>query len=218
MAHGLKIINDAGTVQVDELYKNMALFAKEVSTTNTVISAGLSKRTFTYSASLLVNPIFAVRCADYAVARATLSGGTWTVDVFVNDPSGTAFTLYVFGEPIASADTMGFRVFNASGGLVFDSNLKYLRVIDFWNKPFQSGGTPFETRTYASGLTLAAAVVNLSLAQDASIKYHVGLKYSGNDMVVDKVGYGSACSTFGGPSCPIYRGSTDIMVIDCTNY
>lgn len=217
MAHGLKIINDAGTVQVDELYKNMALFAKEVSTTNVVISAGRSKRTFTYD-STLVNPIFAVRCADWAVARATFASGTWTVDVFVEDPSGTAFTLYVFGEPISSGSTIGFQVFNASSQLVFDSNLKYLRVIDFWNKPFQSGGTPFETRSYAPGLTLAAAVVGLNLAQDASIRYHVGVKYSGNDMVVDKVGYGVSCSTFGGPSCPIYRGSTDIMIIDCTNY
>jgi hypothetical protein len=158
VAFGVKFVNDAGTVQVDENYANLALRAKATVTTTTlapVVGGGTSYVDVVYTGGS--TPMLALSCAALAAApQLTVSGTTFTWRVYVLGAVGTAVTYYVFDRPAASTETHGVRVRDAAGSLTFDSGQKYLRVIDTVDLA-GSGGVG--TKQYPAGKAYAVAAV-----------------------------------------------------------
>ena len=70
------------------------------------------------------------------------------------DFAQTSYQWWKFGDPVAPvANNAGLQVFNASGALVFDSRLRYARVVDVFAGPTLEVNTV--TRTYTAGRTYA---------------------------------------------------------------
>lgn len=130
--YGLKLVNASGFVQIDSTYKNLAL--RE---TGTVVSGGAAVgSTGWYAATLTTSagtsPVIAFRCSSPCFIRySAASGGTRTY-YFMCYGSGVSVQYWIFDDPagITGSGTYGLVVNNASGAKVFDSRMKYMRVID----------------------------------------------------------------------------------------
>ncbi len=80
-------------------------------------------------------PAFTKRHGVALTALVPLGGNQWRVDMSVSNPSGSALGMFVrvFGRldlnyPNGSGEAYGAQVWNASSQLVFDSNLRMLRL------------------------------------------------------------------------------------------
>ncbi|CAG9184326.1 hypothetical protein CURE108131_25190 [Cupriavidus respiraculi] len=134
MTWEFRVVNDWGTVQIDDTYANLALKHAQTYQTGPPASQYYgSDLTFSFAGA---TPFFAYRCtAGYAtVFSIHESGGVWTVRMRCSAGVGTPITVYVFDRPIVSAGGWGFDVFDAAGNLTFSSGYKYMRVVD-WVSP-----------------------------------------------------------------------------------
>jgi hypothetical protein len=151
----IEVINDANTVLIDDEYSNACLALKGSLT----LSAGVDA-TDCYQVQLSYtsadNPMLALELNDIQVAATytTRSGNTWTWYIFFRKAYvNRTLTYYIFTVPSAVADANGLvQLFDATGKLVFDSSLKYLRVKNFYDGPATGNmGTDLVTgRTYAA--------------------------------------------------------------------
>lgn len=159
MAIGITITGTSGAVQIDELYKNLAVVASGSSTTDTPNIFGYSKDITLSSGT---SPLIAIKCDSFhAVVGLAVSGASYTWTIAVDAPSGTSFDYWIFDSPSSSAATMGMLVWDASGALVFDSGLKYLRIADLKTISAASGSQAYTSgRTYAAITATAGVVYN----------------------------------------------------------
>jgi len=129
MPAGLTIFNTAGTVQVDQLYRNLALAAVAiVSTGPAYVGSSYSIASFTISGTA---PTVALRCSVSAcVEYVDRSGSSWTFYIRANSPTAVTVTYYVFDVIATMPTTYGFEVRDDTGNPVFHSALKYMRVVD----------------------------------------------------------------------------------------
>jgi len=93
----------------------------------------------------------ALRCAVNAtILRQTISGSTWTFQIVVDGIIGTSVDYWIFDEPDNAAPSgYGVVVFDENEEVTFNSNKKYIRVVDF----FTDNDYDPDTRTYTSGRT-----------------------------------------------------------------
>ncbi|WP_414440446.1 hypothetical protein [Burkholderia sp. 22PA0106] len=138
----ITVINDAGTVLLDDTYQNLALVYHTAVSTQAL---GAAHESDYYSANMnsgagfvltvadsqVGNPLVAVRCTSQvvAVAESYRTGAATTFLIKSRDP--VWFDLYVFGLPQVIGGNGDMKLFNASGVKTFDSSLKYCRVVDF---------------------------------------------------------------------------------------
>lgn len=162
MPAGFQIINDSGVVQVDQDYKNYALYSK---TTITSWSSSWNSGTggTVFSAAVPIPP-----SGSYVIALITSGASSASVmyggTVMATAPSGTpTVTAYVFAAPTASGSTSGVQVFDASGGVVFDSALKYMRVVYAGTIPSRS--LPNDVPYTYSGLAAGNYAVVMSFSR-----------------------------------------------------
>jgi len=149
MSYGITVNNSNGNLVIDNTYKNMGLRQK----TSFSLSSG-SEQTITFSSA--VNPLLFISASGSGVGviEAGLSGSTYT---WVIRAAGTSSGyVYVFDDPTAATSSYGIKVFDISGNQVFNSDNKYIRVIDVFNCSFSGGGfnttsnVPTVSRTYSS--------------------------------------------------------------------
>lgn len=147
MPTGFQIFNDSGYVQIDADYLNMELKntgAATIAPSNMASGGGQnSSVTFTVTGE---NPAIAVisdrMSACYLVSR---SGSSFTFAIYNGENANSNVQWFHFDNSDNNgAGNSGVQVFNASQRLVFDSNKKYLRVLDYW---VRSTGN-LETRSY----------------------------------------------------------------------
>lgn len=144
MTTGLQIVNDAGTILIDENYTNLALRLKG---TVTLDSDGVAL----VAVAGLASPVVAVRCTT-AQAYGELGSGNTSLRIRGNP--GASVTYYIFDTPVGSGLHQGLQVFNAAGVLCFDSGRSYARVRAAITGDIR---TAVGTYTYDSGRTYAVA-------------------------------------------------------------
>jgi len=126
MAVGLRIFNDDGITQISDTAHNMVLVGK-----GTVTGGGgntyATNFTFTHE-----GPVFmAVRAPNGAtVIHTNHQGSTYHYTILWGNNQDTA-TWYAFSYPKNIQSTMGLRVFNAAGSLVYDAAQKPLRIAHY---------------------------------------------------------------------------------------
>lgn len=220
MAFGAKIINDTGSIQIDQDYKNLAMVAKgNIVTTNT-IGGGYSWVDLTITG---INPILALRCTTRSCHYyyITNSGSNWTYRIFINNSTAgvDTITYYVFDEPPTPVMSgFGMIIFNSASQPCFDNRHKYLRVTAMIEHPHTEASHTFTVgRQYAAIISKPA--VGLTAPGMAPpyplIRYGMGWQAITNGMErkVVIVSTGSYSSV---PVSASYPGSA--IIVDVTNY
>lgn len=151
----IEVINDANTVLIDDEYSNAALLLKgSVTLTNQYAGQGdcyLTQITMNSSDVLML----ALELNDIKVIHLTTtrSGNTWTFNLLhLKAFAGRALTYYLFSIPSNISDAGGLlKLYNSSGSIVFDSNLKYLRIQGFYTTKLSGSNTvaTVDSRKYA---------------------------------------------------------------------
>lgn len=153
MATGIKIYNDSGTIQIDESYFNLVLIDKHTNTISTPVTTAYDYAVAGDVAAIAVK----VWPETFTVTAATFSGGVWTYRLsFFNNPDTTGtctFTVYAFGKAPTPTETVGLAVYDPSGGVIFHSQFKPLRI--------QSVVSGTSNYTGTAGRDLAVMVVQM---------------------------------------------------------
>jgi len=172
--YGLQVVNDGGFVQIDSTYKNLGLLAK-----GSVISSGTPTQTGWYPAVFSVavgaTPIVAARpSSGYAVLVSTVLSGNTVTYTYYCDASGTTLYYWVFDDPargINDGSNYGLLVRNAASEVVFDSRLRYMRVLGFFSgNEYYAPAPPID-----SGETFSYASSNLAVVQSAFRHWWTGI-------------------------------------------
>ncbi len=160
--YGLKVKNSSGYLVIDGEYSNLGVRSSGVLDMSNApqITNGCYYKTFTLTAN---NPIVALSGGYAAISSMSISGTTMTFMVWANDRSN--LTYYLFDEAMYCArfnTNYGLVVKNKTTGLVvYDSRIKYMRVIDIISG---SGSTGVITRSYPG-------VQKIALVQSAKYAY-----------------------------------------------
>ena len=131
MAAGIKVINNDGYLQIDENYSNLylsrivklSLLPKETRLDYYILNLQDGEKLVGVCASkgeIVVEDLF-YQHADNVKYYVLFKGNAEDV------------MLYIYGEKPTSTGKSGFRVFDAKGACVFDSNYKYMRIVKFSN-------------------------------------------------------------------------------------
>jgi hypothetical protein len=157
---GARIKNaSTGSVQIDDLYANMAFISKNTFTTGstTLTGGNVSTGSITYTSTEL--PLVAFACTSpIAVNNVVRDNGanTWTF-VLVAEGTSKNITCYQFGEPPVLGAGWGMRI-KRDGVVKFDSRHKYARIASSLRGTFDvnsSVGSTGPTTTLTSGRTYA---------------------------------------------------------------
>ena len=205
MADGIKIYNDAGTVQIDESYFNLVLIDKVAGTID--MTATDPSTNYAIGAEVACIAVQAWP-QTFSVAGTINSGGTWTFRIrFYNNPdtSGThPYTIYAFGKPPTPSETFGIHVKSATGATIFHSQFKPLRIV--------------AVSASTSGYTAASGQNIAVLTLEPSIYAPGGGGIEGNTFRCDGSQIQASRITIEG-SAPSGTGRDGLYaVVDVTNY
>ncbi|MET0934961.1 MAG: hypothetical protein ABWX83_03170 [Luteibacter sp.] len=143
MAEGFQTRTSGGGIQIDQTYRNLALRAKGSFVPGTAWNNGKWRLgTITVNGN---SPVLAWRCASpAAMVQASRSGNSITY-TFIIAANGGAIDWYLFDEPAYGSATgdLGIRIRNPSTGVVvFDSRMKYMRIVGTVSGDFTSLAPP----------------------------------------------------------------------------
>lgn len=206
MATGLKIYNDANTVQIDESYRNLCFVRKDAY----YISHGLG---FAYVDITAVGPraCMCIESANYVpvLANLTFDGTQWIYRwgfyyLGGSYPVGDFIYAWIFDYLTSPpADTVGLKVWNASNEMVFHSAAKPLRIVA--TETHNNGYTGTGGRKYLP-LVMQGAFYRVG-----STNYSIGLQSSGNVITPQA----AILSTGLGPAGTLYG---QYAIVDVTHY
>jgi hypothetical protein len=129
MPAGFQIINDGGVVQVDQDFKNYALFSKTtISSWPSNWNSGTGASVYSASVSVPASGSYVIALVTDSTSYASVMYGG-TVMAYRSTSGLPSVTAYVFAAPGASGASSGLQVFDAAGQVVFDAALKYMRVV-----------------------------------------------------------------------------------------
>lgn len=140
MPTGIQVVNNVGTVQVDENYRN--LFSRANGTGGNPAATGA-----------MTSPLCALQCSALGFAQGITSGTNITYYV----SGGGTYKWWVWDVIVASGGNYGFQIRNAANQLVFDALQKPMRIVDFkqFTAESQWDGVSF---TYPSGRQYAVII------------------------------------------------------------
>lgn len=160
---GARIINrSTGSVQIDDLYENLALISKQSQNSTPVAVPGVTGQTdatFTVVANEI--PAVAFTSTSHGFLWNTQrnnTNNTWTFIIRLNSVGPVGVTFYAFDKPPALGSGWGVRI--TRGGVVkYDSRHRYARVrhtvrgnVDLVGTPYGGAGPSANLeggRTYA---------------------------------------------------------------------
>ena len=246
MTFGFQVIGDGG-IQIDANYRNLMLVAK--GTTAILMSAG-SVEAVSYTGAAGCTPVLALSCTRLAaVMYVVVSGNTWTwhISVLYRPMSGTfddgssgvvhmpaTINWYVFDKPPAAPSTgFGLVVRDETGGVVFDSSRRSMRVVGqvasqsivgySANSSFPSPGTFTGAAGRSYACVYAGTRYRLHQCRDMlfwQTGYVVdGFSVNGASVVVGDALPFYNLTGFGSYALSIYSGSAqNNLVLDVTGY
>lgn len=161
MPVGLRFRNSAGTVQVDETYRNLAFRERRG-----IALSGAAEISYHDIAITGGNVVVAMYSQYYApvLLAVSVSGSTWTYRWGFsyrsagNPTSDTAY-LYIFDDPPAVSSAVGVRVRDAGGTIVYHSDVKPL-ILAGDPQSSASSFTGLSGRVYAP-LILSASIFSV---------------------------------------------------------
>lgn len=190
MATGIKILNDSGTIQIDESYRNACLVSK---------------------IPVLVSHNFGIAYSDVTVAGARvlmlMESANYSPFLFNTSFDGTSWTyrwgFYYLGgaAPVGDtayawvfdylnsppADDFGLKVYDAAGAMVFHSSSKPLKIVSVQGHP--TGYTGVSGRKYLPLIMLNSYFTQTIFPN--TFGYTYGLRSSGNVITPDSFNVGS---------------------------
>jgi len=134
MAAGIQVFNDSNFIQIDGDYRNLEFKQKgsvNIPGSNAAGGGGVvSYVTVSYSG---VDPVIAINSSGFSYASiSSISGNTYTWMIYNGETSAQTVEYFIFAQPSSSsAGNSGIEIRDAAGSLVFDSNKRYLRVMDY---------------------------------------------------------------------------------------
>ena len=156
MAFGATVYNDGGNIVIDPDFRNLVLRSKTSLTFVTTyqssgrVSGYVDRKTV--SLTNAVNPLIAFK-SDQGVGLMglSISGSTYTWTISANQDH--TCTVYIFDYAPTPTSTLGMQVFDSSGNQVFNSDAKYMKVVDFFTTTYANvaGGWPAVIKTYSAG-------------------------------------------------------------------
>jgi hypothetical protein len=156
----VEIINNAGTVLIDDNYSNACLSARGSLTLGSTFAGNGNCYVTTLTITSAQLPMLALELSDVPLSHfyTQVSNTTWTFTIFhPKNYAGRVINYYVFSIPSLVGNAGGqLQLFNAAGQLVFDSNLKYMRVFKFY-------ATTLNNATIASDLTAGRVFAAVSV-------------------------------------------------------
>lgn len=159
MNAGLEVRNTGNHILIDSTYKNLAL----VSTHTLTAKYGTASPQLTITGK---NPVIAIGNTNGAYVGlwySQRSGNTFSYRFASSyDDSGTPFTVYVFDEPDSVAAGSGLTVWNESGEVVFNSEMKYLKPLGMFSSAGASA--PYEwtySNSYSVNIAIAVCKANI---------------------------------------------------------
>lgn len=142
---GADFINDEQRSMIDPTYKNMGLRSKE---TFAVAAGGV----YVVALANATRPLLFLNCNASVGFMYRVDAGT-TVTFYLKAGSTGVCSTYIFDTPLPASETYGLRVRDINNVVVFDSNSRYMRVVEkfnVWMQGYQNV-TPSVTRYYATG-------------------------------------------------------------------
>lgn len=131
----IEVINDHGTVLIDDNYSNATLVTKGQITLQPT-PAGTTNYYVEINWTSAQPVMLALELTGAQVQHlfTNRSGNNWNFVIHFNgDQRGAVVPYYIFTIPSAIPNAGGMvQLFNAAGQIVFDSNLKYMRVHGFF--------------------------------------------------------------------------------------
>lgn len=148
MGAGFQVFNDSNFLQIDADYSNYEFVTKGTYALGpSNLANGGSNIGSTTVTVVGRNPVIALNSATlcYASLRSQ-SGNQFTFYIYNGENTNASGEYFIFDSASdASAGNTGMQIFNSAGKLVFDSNKKYMKVLDY----FQSSTVSVdETRNY----------------------------------------------------------------------
>lgn len=215
MAAGLTVYNTAGTIQIDENYRNMM-----------VANSGTNGAP---TATNISWPLCAIRSTSLVLAFNLTNTSTATYTVW---GGGTGYSWYVFDLRVTPSTNVGLQVFNPTGELIFDSGQKPMRIVDYlvFNNESEWNG---QTRTYPAGRTYAVIIgkyatkfVAESLNRDScgweiqKDAYYSGASVNNNVVTFGWILTQSELLTCESRTMDYTRinGRLEVLVVDVTNF
>lgn len=164
MSFGFQTKNQDGFVTVDADYRNLVLREKISGTFSPVYEQiGLMAIYIDRKQVSITNATDPI-CFLYSTAKAgfveiNITGSTYTWTISSNVAGD--YTAYIFDVPTTESNGHGIKVYDEAASLVFDSENKYMKVIDVFELPPPSGGDEItNTRTYDQNGTYAVGITN----------------------------------------------------------
>lgn len=136
---GFEIINEMGSVQIDENFKNFCLLQAFSGTTNASMDTfgGLIGSSISYSTPKTgkVSPIFCAYSTNYAVVATNVNqdASHWYFTVYSSGPVGSGFTVHIYDGITPPSSGAGLQLLNANGEITFDASRKYLRIEELFS-------------------------------------------------------------------------------------
>lgn len=182
MATGIKIYSDAGSIQIDETYRNACLVSK--------IPVGLSHNFEVAYHNVTVagsRVLMLMECEHYSpfLFNTSFDGTNWTYRWgfnYLGGPTSETATAWVFDYLNSPpADNFGLKVYDATGAMVFHSSSKPLKIVSVQTHP--AGFTGTAGRKYLP-LVMLNSYFTLP-SPPTTIGYTYGLRSSGNVITPD---------------------------------
>lgn len=224
MSFGTTVYNDSGNVVIDSDYRNLVLRSKTsltFTTTNQsygMVSGQIDRKTV--SLANAISPIIAFQSSvGVGLTNLSISGSTYTWTVTAND--NHTCNVYIFDFAPTPTSTFGMQVFNGSAEQVFNSDAKYMKVVDFFTTTWSNtvGGWPAVIKNYSAGSYAVAVgfprtlgIINGPIDTDrliaTSTKVSVGEQYNVWDIpsAVNGVGWVNTSMTI------------PVLTLDVTGY
>lgn len=142
MSYGLAIYNKDNMLVINGTYRNMVLRQKVIVTAvrDLPAIAGIFSSQYRMSTTLYPNSLLAVRAALPSHRDKPISlrqtRGEWIIDVYTGGTNTSIdIEVFVFGydesDYAATTTSYGLLLYNESGKLIFDSERKYIKILQY---------------------------------------------------------------------------------------
>lgn len=218
MAFGSQFTNQNSNIIIDGQFQNLSV----VKSGSLTLSGAGTTAEIDYNGK---SPVIAISVISEVLVTAEsvyYGNGIYKYFFYSNIASGqsasVSFDYYIFDVGGVSSERYGMRIYNDTGAIVFDSGMRYLRVMGFGDTPvnapsgkkyaYATCGNNYSTQTDYDDETGSSSI----------IVYNQGFSSSGGSIQTGYVLCSQTQYVYGQSSAFYYSSHTPIVSIDVTNY
>lgn len=221
MPAGIEVINDNGSIQIDQNYSNYLLKAKGIATTSAIAP---QIHIADISVSNSEAPILCVRPTAGLTAVNLITqhnpGGVTTFRLVTHSVASVEWFIFDAGRAVADISP-GLSVYLPDGSLAYNSNAAALKVESvILSPPIASGESWTNSRYYDLGSTNPAICVSNPKVymqptgeQQLFLLTHDGFRVSGRTLEIRPIVIQSIPSSNPVPG-PVHNSMTTVLVVD----